>query len=262
MQHFKLPEVYGNQSPFNDVIFFSCDEKYYEIYGIALIKSIIDQINWISVHCHVIHEGNKSINYFQHPRVTHTWEIIDNQFINSIPYDPTKSVGLTKSNLEISPKIVYFACCRFMQIDKIFTGNKRILQIDCDTILFNPFNKQAFYEITNGVRAMRKPKTPEKIIASTLSLGYGEEGNKFRKFLADQMLQEFAKGCYWFVDQVVLQNIFSQMKFEPIPQNWNTWSFKKKQAFFRTGKGNKKETNEIYLDQVAFWKNKEIENSI
>lgn len=262
MQHFKLPKIHGNQSPFNDVIFFSCDEKYYQTYGIALIKSIIDQINWISVHCHIIHENQKTIDYVDHPRVTHTWEIIDQNFINSIPYDSSKNIGLSKSNLVISPKIVYYACCRFMQVDKIFSGDKRILQIDCDTILYNIFNKQAFYEVTNGVRAMRKPKTPEKIIASTLSFGYGEEGKDFRKLLANKMFSEFSKGCYWFIDQIVLQEIFAKRNFLPIPQNWNTWSFKKKQAFFRTGKGNKKETNELYTEKVHYWKNKELNNKL
>jgi lipopolysaccharide biosynthesis glycosyltransferase len=260
MQAFELPLVHGTCSFYDDVIFFSCDEKYYVEYGIPLIKSIINQINWIGIHCHVIYEDNeKSEILLSHPRLTHTYEIINQKFIDSIPYAPTKNVGLTKSNMEINPKIIYFACCRYLQLDKIITGHRRVLQIDCDTILFKSFSREEFINLTNSVRPMRKPKTPEKIIASAVSFGRGKEGKKFRHLLCEKIKERFNDGCYWFIDQVVLQEIFNTMQTIPIPQEWNTWSFKKKNAYFRTGKGNKKETNEMYINAVNKWRDTELE---
>ena len=259
MQHFKLPTVYGTCSFYDDVIFFSCDEKYYIEYGIPLIKSIINQINWIGVHCHVIYDDSeKNEILLSHPRLTHTYEIINQDFIDSIPYAPSKNVGLTKSTMEINQKIIYFACCRYLQLDKIIKGNRRVLQIDCDSVLFNSFSKQAFDELTNTVRPMRKPKTPEKIIASAVSFGRGKEGKKFRELLCEKIKERFNEGSYWFIDQIVLQEIFNSMQTTPIPQEWNTWSFKKKTAYFRTGKGNKKETNEIYISTINKWRNLEL----
>lgn len=255
MQLFKLPEIYGIKPKNNEIIYIGCDENYYQSYATPLIKSILNQIDWISVHCHVILE-NKNIDILlSHPRLTHTYEIIDKPFINSIPINTKLEVKLGKYDIEINPKIIYYASCRFMRLEEIFEDSQRIIQIDTDSILFKPFTKKDFYNLTDDVRAMRKPKVPEKIMASALSLGKGKEGKLFRKNLSKKMYDAFCNGAYWFIDQVVLQEYFLDKDFEPIPISWNTWSFKKRDAFFRTAKGNKKETNQMFLDAILFWKN-------
>lgn len=258
MQQFKLPEIYGEKSSHYEVIYTGCDENYYELYAVPLIISILNQIDWIAVHCHVVFENNYKEIFLKHPRLTHTYEIIDDNFINSIPINSKATMKLEKYDTELTPKIIYFASCRFMQLEKIFEGDKRILQIDSDSILFKPFSKKDFYQLTDSVRAMRKPKSPEKIMASTLSCGNNNEGILFRKKLSKKMFEVFSSGAYWFVDQVVLQDFFSDLVFEPISLEWNTWSFKKRSAFFRTAKGNKKETNEMYKAAVDFWKNQSL----
>ena len=252
MQQFKLPEIKGKFPTAERIIYFSCDEVYYKEYGLALIKSIVHQIPWIHVHCHVIQKQEVFPKY-KHKNVTHTWEVIGPEFISNIPVKSLKS-RVSKSVLDVTPEIIYYACTRFMQIDKIFNYNCRLFQVDCDTILFNPFAQVDFDNLTNHVRGMRKPKTPEKIIASAISFGAGEGGIDFRKRIATEMFDAFSKGCYWFIDQEVLQDIFLDIEFHAIPLVWNHWSFKKPGGFFRTGKGRKKD-NPVFQFHVNRWKN-------
>ena len=250
---FALPEVITEKNTCNNIIFFSCDLNYFHEYGIPLIKSIVNQIDWIGVHCHLILKNN-DFSKFTHPRVSFSYEIITDEFINSIPLGKQRLAK--KANTEISPEIIYYSCARFMQLDKIFTDtSKNILQIDCDSLLFNKFSQQEFCTITDIPRPMRKEKNPKKIIASAISLGAGVTGAEFRKKLSQLLLSEFQKNAYWFIDQHILQFIFAETDLkETIPFYWNTWSFKKQKAYFRTAKGNKKDNPE-YINALEYWNN-------
>lgn len=254
MQHFKLPAVEVETNKFNNLIFFSCDVNYYELYGKALIKSILGKNSWLGVHCHIIIKDT-SIQQYTDPRVSYSFEYIDNKFIETINFQESTTI-LSKYDAVLDAEKTYYACARFMQMDKIFPDDsKRILQVDCDSLLFKDFPKIEFEDLTNHVRAMRKPKSPEKIIASCLSLGSGTQGLDFRKQLSLKLFNEFSTKAYWFIDQIVLQEVFENIQSEPIPLHWNHWSFKKPYAYFRTGKGNKKSNNDVYLRELKKWNN-------
>jgi hypothetical protein len=247
---FELPNIEGDLPQNKHVIYFSCDDVYYVEYGIPLIKSIIKQIPWITVHCHLMLRDG-SISLFKHKRVTYTYERVTNSFIESIPKPKIMKYGQQKD-----PLIVYYACARFLHIDKLFQTHQHVLQIDCDSLLFNPFPQEAFEVLTNTVKCMRKPKAPDKIIASAISLGTGIPGQKFREELALKLYKQINEfGAYWFVDQDVLQDIFNNSDYASMPMLWNTWSFKKKDAYFRTGKGDKKDTVGIFKTKLRYWKN-------
>lgn len=255
MLHFKLPEINSDPILLDNLIYFSCDVNYYNNYGIPLIKSIIYQNNWIGVHCHIIIKDNNKFKRVDDPRVTYSTENITQEFLETINFEPMNS-KLAKFDVDLDAEKTYYACARFMQADKIFpTNDKRIFQLDCDTLLFTNFDKEKFLELTSHVRAMRKPKTPEKIIASALSYGNGNEGLEFRKLLASTLIERFSTKAYWFIDQIVMQELFLNKQFIPIEMHWNQWSFKKKFAYFRTGKGNKKSRNEVFLKELDKWKN-------
>ena len=252
---FQLPKITVEENTEKFVIFFSCDLKYYNLYGIPLIKSIIHQNGWVGVHCHLILKDTNNFDRYPNNRVSYSTEFVDDNFFDTINFT-NAGFHPGKFDAVLDAEKTYYACSRFMHIDKIFpTPYKRILQVDCDTLLFKNFPKLDFEQATDYVRAMRKPKSPEKIIASCLSLGKGEDGLAFRKRLAKEMTETFSKEAYWFVDQVVLQNIFNKMQFEPLPLHWNHWSFKKRNSYFRTAKGNKKTTNDVFKNELEKWTN-------
>lgn len=251
MLQFKLPTIYGTIPTEKNIIYFSCDEHYYNEYGIALIKSIINQINWVNVHCHIIAKDNVDF-LLEFPKTTYTYEYITEDFLNTIPFKDCGPIG--KYNLTVTPEILYYSCARFMQIDKIFNKEQHVLQIDCDSLLYQPIPYEQFLWVTSTPRAMRKPKSPDKIIASMISFGTGKVGQDFRKTLADNLTESFSKNAYWYIDQEKLKEEFDKTDFEPIPYIWNSWNLKKRTAYFKTAKGNKK-SNEDFINEINYWKN-------
>lgn len=256
---FTLPKVQFYNQPNNNLIYFSCDKKYFMLYGKALIKSIIYQIDWISVHVHLIlKEDFHLIDFLDHPRVSYSYEYIDNSFIETIPFTSDAYYTLDKYEVDLNPEVVYYSCARFMQLPYIFpTAKNRILQIDCDSLLFEPFTAKDFASLTSTVSIMRKPKDKHKIIASAMSFGKGKNSLYCRNLIANMLTSKFSKKAYWFIDQICLQEIFNKnlVEHNVMLQHWNTWSFKKKTAFFRTGKGNKKHNNTMYIENLEYWKN-------
>jgi len=244
---FRLPNIEGDLPQHKHIVYFSCDDIYYQNYGLALIKSILNQIPWITIHCHLLLKNDVSL--YKHKRISYTFERITESFIKNIPEGKIVKNGQKKDKLT-----VYYSCARFLQIHKLFKPHQHVLQIDCDSLLFKEFNQEAFQSITHTVKCMRKPKRPEIIIASALSLGTGEKGQSFREQLSDKLYKKISEyGAYWFVDQDVLQDIFNNSNYTDMPLLWNTWSFKKKDAYFRTGKGNKKESN-LFQIELEKWK--------
>ena len=243
---FKLPNIEGDLPQHKHIIYFSCDDIYYHRYGIPLIKSIIHQIPWITIHCHLL--INDDVSFYNHKRVSYTYERITENFIKTIPDGKIVKNGHKKDKLT-----VYYSCARFLQIHKMFKPHQHVLQIDCDSLLFQKFPQHAFEALTTNVACMRKPKRPDLIIASALSLGTGNQGQSFRENLSDKLYKQMEKhGAYWFIDQDVLQNIFNNNNYFEMPMLWNTWSFKKKDAYFRTGKGNKKDLG-IFKLELEKW---------
>lgn len=252
MLAFKLPKVQGTLPSKENIVYFSCDENYYNEYGIALIKSIIYQIDWIHVHCHIISK-NPVTFLKEFPRTTYTYEIIDEKFVNTIPFE--KLFSVSKVDTEINPEIVYFSCARFMQLNKIFDHTHRVFQIDCDSLLFKTFTIEDFKWLTDTPKPMRKTKSPQKIIASAISFGSGSTGQDFRNLLSETLYERFSQQAYWFIDQIALQEIFNQYNYESIPLHWNTWNKFHKIAFFQTAKGNKKDNYKKFIDAKNYWLN-------
>jgi len=254
---FKLPKIQGTKCPTNQqyVIYFSCDYDYFDRHGFALQQSINRTVSWVQVHCHIINEGNIDHEVLSSIQArynfTYTWEDVNLDFYKNIPKNKIRmkegmDIFKTK-DLDFIARRTYLASTRFMQCAKLFPSeNQNILQIDCDSILRNGFHMSDFQVITNTPAVMPKPKDTGVFIASALSFGRGPEGTLFKNRLSQRMIQEFEKGCYWFVDQDILKKVVLDWRAEErsiqnIGYKWNAWGIKKDDVF-STGKGNKKET--------------------
>lgn len=247
---FKLSKIDGNLPTGTRCIYFSCDTNYYFKYGKPLIRSIVSQIPWISVHCHLI-TFDKNLDLFKNKNVTTTFEVIDSNFIKSIPEDKNRIFSSDKYGFTPTTTITYYACARFLRSHEIFNETQSVLQIDCDSLLCNTFSKEEFDIATKNPLPTRKPKNPNRILASSLSLGSGKTGKKFRKELHDRLLSKIKTGMYWFIDQDVLEEIFNT-NLDTLPVKWNNWNFKDPEAYFRTAKGNKKDAT-FFQEALLKW---------
>lgn len=236
------------------VIYFSADYDYFDKHGFALQQSINRTVGWIHVHCHIINEGNIDHTVLKQLsdqyKFTYTWEDVNEQFYKDLPKNKSlmgEGMQIFKtSNLDYIARRTYLASVRFIRMAEIFTNPKqRILQIDCDSILRNGFHLVDFEQVTTNIGVMPKPKEQHIFIASALSPGTGNKGMAWRDLFAKRLTTAFEKGCYWFVDQVVLRQVMKEWAdsgntYDHIAYNWNSWGIKKNNIF-STGKGNKKE---------------------
>lgn len=253
----KYPQLLGTKSTEKYVIYFSCDQNYYLEHGIPLIKSILNTIDWIGVHVHLI-LYRPPTGLFFNKKVSYTYEIIDEKFINSIKLDPggikmtaNKTILNTEDHYRIK-EVIYFSCARFLKLPELFQTHQYVMQIDADAILYNPFKLNDFKKVTELPRGMRKPKDPGTIIASCIGLGVGATGQNFREKFSSILKEEFIKGAYWYMDQIALKKAFDNIEFESIETRWCNWGLKKTD-YFSTGKGNKKH-HPKYLERVQKWK--------
>tara|TARA_B110000503_G_scaffold69653_1_gene108558 strand:- start:6048 stop:6839 length:792 start_codon:yes stop_codon:yes gene_type:complete len=255
MHHFNLPKLEGKLPTDNNIIYFSCNKDYYHRFGYALIKSIIESIDFVSVHCHLIlkPEDIGNITLLENTKkVSYTYEIIDNTFLKSIPVNLNRisegqEIWKTSSIIDVIEK-TYYASARFMRIAELFNDTQHVLQLDCDTVLRNKFPLKEFKSMTSDVRVMPKPKDPNVIIASAISLGTGDNGRKFKSLFSSSLINAFKNGAYWYVDQDVLKEVVNIVEWKTLPFRWNSWGIKS-YDYFVTGKGDRKEKDKFKLVQ-------------
>ena len=257
-QTFELPTLQGDKPTGQHVIYVSCDTEYYDRMVEPLIRSIVEQIDWLHVHVHLICYDQLLDDIYNHERVTFSYEIITKDFIEGIKLNTSaprmyrNTQILRTDDQYVMKEKIYFSCARFMRLADLFESDQYVLQIDADSILCDPFGQEEFEALTVTPRGMRKPKDPDTLIASCIGLGTGEAGEEFRQRFQAGLLKGFTKGAYWFMDQHQLKNVFSDIEFETIDILWCSWGAKRGMHFF-TGKGDLK-NQQIFLDRVEKWK--------
>ena len=258
MNEFKLPKLEGNKPVGPDIIYFSCDPKYWHEYGFYLAKSTIHFNPDIFLHIHILYNNKiEPITKINGYKITYSYECVDDNFVNSLILTHDKgllSQGykiLETINEKVIKRKIYFASARFIRMKELFKDKQHVLQLDADGLCRKNFSIDEFRETTKLPSAMRKPKDPDTLIASAITPGTGIESAKFKKELANKMTEIFTKPIYWFIDQTVLREVFRKIKFESIPYKWNAWGFKDFDIF-STAKGRKK-NNWRYLDRKVNW---------
>jgi len=232
-------------------IYFSCDPRYWAEYGQYLAKSTlaVNKKNLIHVHVHMIYEydqEHKLKNLIQDENITYTYETHSKDFYDQFELAKTHplfsrgpEICGTKNDNELKRKI-YLSSARFFYFDKFFERYQHILQLDADGIARERIPLLEFKKITKDPAAMRKPKDPSVYIASCVTPGIGDLGDKFKKALSESMIEAFKKPIYWFVDQHVLKKLLDAREFISIPYKWNSWGLKSGGEIFSTAKGTKK----------------------
>lgn len=250
MQHFNIPALHGNKPSGSNIIYFSCNKDYYYRFGIPLLNSILHTVEFLDVHIHLILKPQDigDINLKRDNRVSYTHEIIDDEFLSSIPINHSrikegKDIWNTENELEVIEK-TYYASARFMRLDELFNDEQYVFQIDCDSICRNSFGQNDYRRLTEDVRLMPKPKDPDVIIASSICLGTGKTGKQFKSRFAQKLKEAFATGAYWYVDQDILKEVADETEWKTIPFVWNSWKIATYDLFV-TGKGDRKEKDKF-----------------
>lgn len=255
---FQLRPCQGQFPTGKHIIYVSADEEYYNKFVRSLVHSVLRQIDWIFVHVHVVCNNVPPADTIKNDRLTLSYEIIDQQFIDSIKLDQSpKRIAMNEKILNTNDvgqikRKIYYSCARFLRMADLFGPDQYVLQIDADSILNLPFDQLSFETVTRVPRAMRKPKDWSTLMAGCLGLGTGSVGENFKQQFKANLLESFNTGVYWFVDQQVLKDVFSGTAFEPIDILWCSWGNKRDMHFF-TAKGDKKNQAD-FLRKVEQWR--------
>ena len=250
------------------VIYYSCDPVYWAEHGQYLAKSTltVNKKNAIHVHVHMIYEHNQEHNQkhlIEDDNITYTFEKHSKDFYEQFSlaknhplFSRGSEICFTKTDEDLKRKI-YLSSARFFYFDKFFDKYQHVLQLDADGLSRERIPLQEFKKITTYPAAMRKPKDPSVYIASCVTPGIADEGEKFKKELSSEMITAFKQPIYWFVDQHVLKRLLDMRKFESIPYRWNSWGLKSGGEIFSTAKGTKKYGFRYKALKYAWYEDKE-----
>jgi len=201
-------------------ILIGCDQKYYEDWGINLIRSIKYFNPWITCHVHIVNP-------------THV------EKVDGVEY--TTEQREFKTNTD---KIGYLQCVRFLKVAEKFTDKDLIMTLDADTICTRKADPIKFEEACSQKITMLRHLKAKHWLAGLVT--FGAPG--FRQELADSLLAKPIDEWAPFWDQTVLANLSSKYTYHEQPPRYYWMSIGKNgnQSVFLTLKGNQK-TKDKYL---------------
>jgi hypothetical protein len=202
-------------------VLIGCDQKYYEDWGIHLIRSIRYFNPWITCHVHVV---------------------------NPIYVEKIDGVEYTTEHRDFpndTVKIGYLQCVRFLKVAEKFTDNDLVMTLDADTICTRKTTPQAFEEATKHKITMLRHLKAKHWLAGLVT--YGEAG--FKDELAAKLLEKPIEQWAPFWDQTILAELSKKYTYNEQPARlfWMSIGKNGNQSVFLTLKGNQKEKSK-YLD--------------
>ncbi len=258
-----IPPLEGKLNQEDFFIYAAADEKYFDLYAKPLINSVIKNTPEYGVHIHIYNPRQDQIDFCNKPKVSCTYEYIDEQVFDSIRdlwYTRTdftndrqrqmRKKGETLGHVELQKLVrqTYFACARFIRLAEIL-DNKPCLAIDVDGIVRKPFT----YKLgAADFHLYEKPKDGTHLAGALLFNG-GEGSNAFLQEYAALIKESIQKDdVYWFLDQFILDNLVPKYKKGLLPMSYIDWAMRPESSIW-SAKGKRKEL-EVFKREQGLYK--------
>lgn len=201
-------------------ILIGCDQKYYDDWGVHLLKSIYDRNKWLEhrLHCHIVNPTK----------------------FDSLPY-----VNYTTEyrNFESQEsKISYLQAVRFLKVAEKIDSNNLFLTLDADTICTRSFIEKDFAMLFDQINVLLHRKSLHWL-AGFITFNSVDFAQNYSKMLLELPIDNWSYGR----DQVVLAKLSKQYEFNSIGHKWMYYGKNTKGSVFYTLKGTQKIKNN-YLD--------------
>ena len=232
----------------DDVIFASCDEKYFYDHAPALIASCCHSEN--SLHIHIV---NPSDEVWADTVIFKEKAEVINPNISLTISGEVNNSELLKEN----PR-TYYACNRFIMLPTFLQQFKRMLVVDIDCFLMKHIDFDTFENADIGI-FLREP-LPNMGLQTSVAAGafYASvKGMAFAESLSQTLLRS---NMDWFVDQIALWQLYQHFKdnkeikfmdlgaFRDHDKSFMDWEFVEGSTIW-TGKGPRKYENTIYVNK-------------
>jgi len=246
-----IPPLQGKLDQEGFFIYAAADEIYFDLYAKSLINSVIKNTPEYGVHIHIYNPRPDQIDFCNKPKVSCTYEYIDEQIFDNIKdlwYTRTeftndrqrqmRKKGETLGPLELQKLVrqTYFACTRFIRLAEILE-NKPCLAIDVDGLVRKSFT----YNLGDAdFHLYEKPKDKKHLAGALLfnsSVGSVEFLQEYARLIKDSIEKD---DVYWFLDQFILDNIVPNYKKGLLPMSYIDWAMRPESSIW-SAKGKRKE---------------------
>lgn len=258
-----MPPINGNVSQAGFFIFAAADTIYFDTHAKPLINSILTNTPEIGCHIHIYDPRPDQIEFCNKPGVSCTYETTDARQFDAVTQywcqrtaftnDRQRQMykkGQTLGVVELAKLIrqTYYACTRFIRLAEILKDNQRCLALDVDGLVRAPFiydlGAQDFY-------LYRKPKDGTHL-AGALLFNAQSGTQAFLQQYASQLRKNIeANELYWFLDQVVLDELVPKYNVGLLPMSYIDWAMKDDSAIW-SAKGKRKELDIFKNEQRKY----------
>lgn len=234
-----LPQVlWQAERPAGDIIFASCDGNYFREHAVPFVSSANVAKN--NVHIHVVN-----------PKDDIKAMMSD---ITSRKLKISVTLSLEYTDLTSLAENTYFASNRFMIASQLLEEAKRIMIVDIDCLIMAHIEFPENKDLGLFLRDSAPGTTGWVALGTKVAAGMVFVTRDSKDFLVGVQRRIFEHGLVWYVDQVALYEQFIAGGWEENPRflNFNNgdldWEFTEGSKIW-TGKGERKNSNAVYLDK-------------
>lgn len=245
-----IPKIQGNFTQNKFFIYAAADSVYFDQYAKPLINSVITNTPDFGIHIHIYNPSLDQIEFCQmKEQVSYTFENIDlnvfdpitNYWMEKIEFDnerqrQMKKKGETYGRDFLKDLIIktYYACVRFIRLNEI-NNQYPCLAIDVDGIVRKPFSIDQY---TTNDFYLHEKKSGEHL-AGALLLSNANSFKFLNEYAANLEDNINQNKLYWFLDQVILDQLVMNYNKGLLPMSLIDWAMKNESPIW-SAKGKRK----------------------
>jgi hypothetical protein len=259
-----IPPLLGNLDQPAFFIYAAADANYFDHHARPLINSVLTNTPTTGIHIHIydprpdqlefcrsqsgVSVSHETLDPVQFNKVTVRW-LKRTDFANDRQrqmYKKGQTLGSEGLNLLV--RQTYYACARFIRLAELIRPGQRCLAIDVDGLVRASFEHQLgpadFY-------LYEKPKDGTHLAGALLlngTAGTHEFVQKYAYQLRSAIEQD---DIYWFLDQVLLDQLVPQYNKGLLPMSYIDWAMRAESAIW-SAKGKRKELDIFKQEQRKY----------
>jgi hypothetical protein len=256
-----IPEIEIVNKPSSKFFLYTAaDLNYFEIHGKPLISSVLTNTVY-SIHIHIINPTDAQLMWCsKRDRLSVSYEYIDCKIFKTIAqewfhksefnnqrekqmYDKGQLYGVD-TMADIIEK-TYYACCRFIRLPELKPENTKCLILDVDGIVRSDFR----IDLDDCDLYVYQKKSGEHLAGAIL---LNPSSDRFLKEFQKSLSKEIKKNnIYWFLDQIILDQIIGKYKKGLLPMSYIDWEMNPDSSIW-SAKGKRKELTSFTSEQIKY----------
>jgi hypothetical protein len=255
-----IPPLLGNLDQPNFFIYAAADAVYFDQHAKPLINSVLTNTSNTGIHIHIYDPRPDQLEFCRsRDGVSVSYETLDPVQFNKVTARWLKRTDFTNDRqrqmhkkgqtqgaevLNLLVRQTYYACTRFIRLAELIRPGQRCLAIDVDGLVRAPFDYQLgpadFY-------LYEKPKDGTHLAGALLFNGTAGSHEFLQKY-AQQLRSSIQQDdIYWFLDQVLLDQLVPQYHKGLLPMSYIDWAMRNESAIW-SAKGKRKEL-EVFKEE-------------